>query len=370
MASCLKSKIIKLFFVYLPVFLILCLIAIVYCAYIFTYITFLINPVEQPNIYPFSHTATPESGKRRGIILLSIVTFFFFLTFTSMLRVIFMDPGYVPSPLELEYKIIQKNINPKVEKNRAFRQNYKNFNNQIKEGPLTSTEKNKIIKSLDFKNPVPPIDEESISLLVKENDPFNKYINMDFSKVLLCGSCLRWKVERAHHCRQCGKCVLKMDHHCPWLGTCIGFRNYKYFLLLQLHGLISTTIVFFTLIEALINHNMNENTNLLTLILLLFGWVCDGGLFAFLLWLFCINWRLMFRGETVIENSDKQRFPSNNTPNIYDLGPYKNFTSVFGTNPLIWFLPILPNYKGEGVVYEINDSFDVEKIRENPFSGI
>ena len=127
MASCLKSKIIKLFFVYLPVFLILCLIAIVYCAYIFTYITFLINPVEQPNIYPFSHTATPESGKRRGIILLSIVTFFFFLTFTSMLRVIFMDPGYVPSPLELEYKIIQKNINPKVEKNRAFRQNYKNF---------------------------------------------------------------------------------------------------------------------------------------------------------------------------------------------------------------------------------------------------
>lgn len=350
-----------MFFVYLPMLLILCLMIIVYVAYIFTYITFLINPVEQPNIYPFIHTTTPESGKKRGIVLVSIVTFFFVLTFTSMLRVVFMDPGYVPSPLDLEYKIIKKNINPKLEKNQKFQQNLKNFSNQISEGPLTSTENIKLIKTLGFENPVPTLDEESISLLKKEDDPFNKYINIDFRKVLLCGTCLRWKVERSHHCRQCGKCVLKMDHHCPWLGTCIGFRNYKYFLLLQLHGLISTTIVFLSLIEALVNHSMNENTNLLTLVLLLFGWVSDGCLLSFLLWLFCINWRLLFRGETVIESSDKQRFPSNHTPNIYDLGPYKNFTTVFGTNPLFWFFPIFPNYHGEGINYEINSTFDIEK---------
>ena len=185
-------------------------------------------------------------------------------------------------------------------------------------------------------------------------DPFRKYTNIKFNKVILCGSCLRWKVERAHHCRQCGKCVLKMDHHCPWLASCIGFRNYKYFLLIQLHGLIATIIVFFSFIEAIINFNMNDDTDLFLLVGVFFGWACDGGLMAFLLWLFCINWKLMFKGETVIENSDKIRFPSAKMNNIYDLGTYKNFTTVFGNSPLVWFIPAFPNYDGDGISYETN----------------
>lgn len=29
-----------------------------------------------------------------------------------------------------------------------------------------------------------------------------------------CLKCNAYKPERAHHCRQCKKCVLRMDHHC------------------------------------------------------------------------------------------------------------------------------------------------------------
>lgn len=49
-----------------------------------------------------------------------------------------------------------------------------------------------------------------------------------------CAQCKCCRPERAHHCRRCGVCVLRMDHHCSLVGTCVGWRNHKYFLLLQL----------------------------------------------------------------------------------------------------------------------------------------
>ena len=31
-----------------------------------------------------------------------------------------------------------------------------------------------------------------------------------------CSTCLNWKPDRAHHCREIERCVRKMDHFCPW----------------------------------------------------------------------------------------------------------------------------------------------------------
>lgn len=31
-----------------------------------------------------------------------------------------------------------------------------------------------------------------------------------------CSTCLNWKPDRSHHCREAGRCVKKMDHFCPW----------------------------------------------------------------------------------------------------------------------------------------------------------
>lgn len=31
-----------------------------------------------------------------------------------------------------------------------------------------------------------------------------------------CHTCLNWKPDRTHHCREIDRCVRKMDHFCPW----------------------------------------------------------------------------------------------------------------------------------------------------------
>ncbi len=49
--------------------------------------------------------------------------------------------------------------------------------------------------------------------------------------IRFCRHCRAHKPDRAHHCRQAGRCVLRMDHFCPWTGQTIGWRNQKFFVL-------------------------------------------------------------------------------------------------------------------------------------------
>jgi len=40
-----------------------------------------------------------------------------------------------------------------------------------------------------------------------------------------CLWCTATQPARAHHCRDCDRCVALFDHHCSWIGTCVGERN-------------------------------------------------------------------------------------------------------------------------------------------------
>ena len=189
-----------------------------------------------------------------------------------------------------------------------------------------------------------------------DTNAFDGYIGYDVGKAFLCGSCVRLKVERSHHCKQCGKCVLKMDHHCPWLANCIGYKNYKFFLLTHLYGSISCFIVLASYWETFVNAYVDTTKSIAILCWHLFVFVCTFGLFSFLIWLLVVNWMLMFEGLTVIENADRERFPSAKFNNNFDLGWYRNFKSVFGDNCFIWFLPIMPNDKYKGLYFEKKDN--------------
>lgn len=420
-AKCYK-KLYHKFFVYLPVFILSSLIILVYASYVFTYIIILTN-VKTPegitnpqvpitdSVYAFNHTSSVEYARKKGVALFIFITFCFIMLGISFVRTIFMDPGYFPSPAELEYKIVLKNTKhqPKNRKKKSQNLNsdkttdeisshpYQNlkennsfltmekdderykflseFSDIIEEGPLTFNEvvglRSEITKQLAGDGEASGSNEHkylSISKDTKDdnlvknevNDQFEKFKGIDFSKAILCGTCLRWKIERSHHCRQCGRCVLKMDHHCPWLANCIGFKNYKFFCLIHFYGVLASLTIACTYWEVLVNDNMNYNTYLIEVFFCFFVYVANFGLFSFLLWLFYSNWTLVFTGQTVVEHSDRERFPSKSI-NIYNLGYYKNFITVFGKNPLVWFLPFFPNYEGDGIVFETN----LEKLKNS-----
>jgi hypothetical protein len=362
-------KIYHYFRIYLPVMLIFALVFFVYFSYVFTYLIHLMNSEDfTESSFPLTHTSDIKNGYNKAMLLFWITTTCLVLLTIALLRATFMDPGYFPDPLELEYNIIKKNSlrfskqKNKKEKKGKYQQleneaeddtrnNFlNNFNVLLTEGPLTDKEfdktKEEINKHIGIDNVI-LYDEDSD----EDKDQYKKYKGADLSKAILCQSCLRWKVERSHHCRHCGKCVLKMDHHCPWLANCIGFRNYKFFCLVHLYGIIATLVIMFSYWEVILNDNLNYETGIMQVFFSFFVYICNLGLFGFLLWLFIVNWKLVLAGQTIIENADRVRFPGNSV-NIYDLGAYRNFCTVFGKNPLVWFIPFFPNLESGGIFYE------------------
>jgi hypothetical protein len=378
--------------VYIPVLTIFALVAIIYAAYMNFYIQQLIYPtnINQSKIY---FTSIFPDTQTTGVILGILMTFLVIVLILSMIKIIGSDPGYIPNPKNLEYKMLMKNLDYPEDTthyiktpNSSYinmsscceepititekRQKFLNdLNNNLNDLPVTSTEyiKFKLELTKLFTSGKTEKDEESSSsegessrytISVKNKtcpnfkDIFENFKGVDVATMKLCINCLRWKVERSHHCKQCGKCVLKMDHHCPWLANCIGFKNYKYFCVLILYGFISSLIVFLTFWEVVIGINLNFNSDLYMCTLISFIYVTNIGVLIFMTYLFFLNWELVFTNQTVIEKVDRDRYTNKKIYNPYNRGAYKNFTTVFGNNPLCWFLPINPNLKGDGIIYE------------------
>ena len=80
-----------------------------------------------------------------------------------------------------------------------------------------------------------------------------------------------------------------------------------------------------------------------------------------LIWLLIVNIKLVLNGETIIEQSDRVRFPSTKSFNIYDMGWKRNFTNVFGDRWYLWLIPGFPNVKASGMCFETKKNFYFEK---------
>lgn len=397
----LLHKVYRSLLVYLPFIQLNCIILFIYSIYVSNYIIIFLNDewtisyckndlknneLFQIRHYYIIHFIVHDKVHQYGIVLIIIFTWNIFWLFVSFHRTCYSNPGYIPSPLHFEIKLLSSITQKSQSESSHFKDSefINTFHYIADNGPLTQKE------AIQFKNAMNKclarditimdkainckllnenshfIDNETIPLNMsiiddfKISNPFNAYKTVDIHNLTLCSNCTRWKPERTHHCRHCNKCVLKMDHHCPWLGNCIGFQNYKFFLLSILYGLITSSIVLLTFWEIVIEVIVCYKVTLIKSILCVFAYLCNLLLFAFVSFLFYSNWRNVIYNITTIERSDQMRFSYHSKKNInqkneiqlkYNKGIYSNIVSIFGRNPLLWLFPLYPNLEGEGIIF-------------------
>jgi len=160
-----------------------------------------------------------------------------------------------------------------------------------------------------------------------------------------CNKCKKPKPDRAHHCSICKQCVLKMDHHCPFINNCVGFKNYKYFFIF-----VFWTLCFcFFMIACMAydgyhiyrHHRYDyfeiSAAALCAIVALL------------LLILFANHVKFVYLNLTTIEHVEKKVVPMKHQ---YNLGFRRNFVEIFGSNPLLWLLPIWTSH-GDGITFQL-----------------
>uniref|UniRef100_A0A7N0UFQ5 S-acyltransferase n=1 Tax=Kalanchoe fedtschenkoi TaxID=63787 RepID=A0A7N0UFQ5_KALFE len=179
----------------------------------------------------------------------------------------------------------------------------------------------------------PNSDEETgetddLSNLMENNDSLNVGIR-------ICRKCNQPKPPRCHHCSICGRCILKMDHHCVWVVNCVGAMNYKFFLLFLFYTFLETTLVAASLLPRFLAFFSNilgdPGTLATTFLVFVLNLAFSLSLFGFLI----MHLSLVARNTSTIEAFEKKTSPRWR----YDLGRWKNFEQVFGTEKLYWFIP-------------------------------
>lgn len=200
-----------------------------------------------------------------------------------------------------------------------------------------------------------------------------------------CSTCLNWKLDRAHHCREVARCVRKMDHFCPWVGGIVSETSQKFFVQFVSWG---AAYCLFNLIfmAKFVAERRHAGPNIHWIVVLALA-----ALFSlFLMGMSGSSLQFVFQNTTTIENLSRRTkvwqlaiyMPnppqgidpppfrtvtygqppsesSNPTPTVqpsnyrtfailhsrpgenpWDLGPFRNFKSVMGDYWYDWILPI------------------------------
>jgi len=164
----------------------------------------------------------------------------------------------------------------------------------------------------------------------------------DAGGIRFCLKCGCIKPDRSHHCIICGKCILRFDHHCPMVDNCINHNNYKSFVLFL--GYCFSLCVFGILVLLPYFRKADRFGHVFFLFYssVVFG-STSGGMLLLHLALTAMN-------QTTVESIRPTMFSYGPDKYGYYLDVKRNFLQIFGSNALLWFIPVFSS-DGDGTVW-------------------
>ncbi|XP_022690621.1 palmitoyltransferase ZDHHC15-like isoform X2 [Varroa jacobsoni] len=185
--------------------------------------------------------------------------------------------------------------------------------------------------------------------------------------VRYCEKCTLLKPDRTHHCSVCARCLPKMDHHCPWVNNCVAYANYKFFVLFLGYAIIYCLFVAATTCQYFIRFwtggreaMRDDSTGSMTVE----GWGRLHILFLFfvaimfaisLVSLFCYHCYLVMVNRTTLESFRPPVFGTVPDKRGFYLGRIQNFRQVFGDDKKLWFIPVFTSL-GNGIRYPTRET--------------
>ena len=206
------------------------------------------------------------------------------------------------------------------------------------------------------------LEENSNCITINNDTVYQINERNKYNEIRYCYICMMFKPDRTHHCQICNKCILKIDHHCSLIGCCIGYFNYKFYLNLLLYIILSSflyIVIFYDMTKDItttniINSkmiNIAEMSFLLLYMITIIIFVFSLVFYSYHIYLVCHN----YTSYEYLRNDNKNY-------NQYDLGSfYSNMQEVFGSNFLLWFIPLPLTFRNDnwhnGINFKIKEEY-------------
>jgi palmitoyltransferase len=167
----------------------------------------------------------------------------------------------------------------------------------------------------------------------------------------VCAKSKLYKPPRSHFDSITRQLVLNMDHFCPWVNNTVGFFNRKFFCLFLLYTSLTCLWAAATTLPHFSEWSNNADAQggpvpwgFLTLGYL----VIDSVFGVMLVGFFVFHAKLAVDNETSIEHGESCR--------RYNVTPRRNWETVFGRSPYLWFVPVYADGPaGDGVHWLCRD---------------
>lgn len=148
------------------------------------------------------------------LLLIPVVVCYF-----RLLQTIIINPGYVPRGPQWHKGLRQQGL--QLGPRRTARSRRPSAVPQEKSGHPNS---NQAIESggligRDYDQTTVPFQGSDMTALqngLEEVWTRDAFVCDAEGRPIFCSTCLNYKPDRAHHCKEVGRCVRKMDHYCPW----------------------------------------------------------------------------------------------------------------------------------------------------------